>query len=109
MLLVTTRSDAASLDRAAQIAEPFSKSENPAFLDTWGWVQYKRGRYAEAVAALEAAVARAPDAQEIRYHLGMAQLKAGKSAEARKNLEAAVQGDPTYLGADEARAALKGL
>jgi Tfp pilus assembly protein PilF len=72
-------------------------------------VLYKRGRYADAIAPLEKAVAKVPQAQEIHYHLGMAQLKAGKTAEARKSLEAAVKGDQNYPGKDEAKAALAGL
>ena len=70
---------------------------------------YKRGRYADAVAPLEKAVAKVPQAQEIHYHLGMAQLKAGKIAEARKSLEAAVKGEQNFAGKDEAEAALAGI
>ncbi len=109
MLLVTHRTDAASLERAEKLAAPLAKAQNPAFLDTYGWVLYKRGRYAEAIPPLEKAVAAAPQAQEVRYHLGMAQLKAGRTAEARKSLEAAVQGEQSYAGKDEAKAALAGM
>ena len=57
MLLANNRTDAASLERAEKLTEQFAKTDNPAFLDTYGWVLYKRGRYAEAVAVLEKAVA----------------------------------------------------
>jgi putative PEP-CTERM system TPR-repeat lipoprotein len=109
MILVTNRSDAASLERAEKLAVRFAESDNPAFLDTYGWVLYKRGRYAEAIVPLAKAVAKVPQAQEIHYHLGMAQLKAGKTAEASKSLEAALKGEQSYPGKDEAAAALKGL
>jgi tetratricopeptide (TPR) repeat protein len=109
MLLANHRTDEASLDRAAQLVERFADSDNPAFLDTYGWVAHRRGRHAEAVAALEAAVARAPDAAELRYHLGMAQLGAGNTAEARKHLELAVRSSQDFAGRAEAKAALAGL
>jgi tetratricopeptide (TPR) repeat protein len=109
MLLVSNRGDAASLERAGKLTERFANSDNPAFLDTHGWVLYKLGRYLDAIVPLARAVARAPQAQEIRYHLGMAQLKAGKAADARKSLEDAVNGDQDYPGKDEARSALAGM
>jgi tetratricopeptide (TPR) repeat protein len=109
MLLVTHRPDAASLERADKLSEPLGATDNPVFLDTRGWVLYRRGRHAEALPLLEKAVAKLPDAPELRYHLGMAQLAAGQTAAARANLEAAVRSDERYLGFDEARKALAGL
>ena len=109
MLLITSRSDTASLERAEKLTERFADSDNPAFLDTHGWVLYKRGRYSDAIAPLTRAVAKVPQAQEIQYHLGMAQLKAGRIADARKSLEAAVKGDQGYPGKDAARSALAGM
>jgi Flp pilus assembly protein TadD len=87
----------------------FADSDNPALLDTYGWVLYRRGRYTEAIPPLEKAVGKAPQAQELRYHLGMALLKAGRTAEARENLEAAVRGEQRYAGSEEARAALAAM
>ena len=110
MLLVTHRTgDAASLQRAQQLAERFARAPNPAFLDTWGWVLYAQGRYAEAVTVLKEAVDKAPKAAVLRYHLGMAQLRAGDHAAARENLEAALADGAAYPGVDEARAELARL
>ena len=109
MLLVTHRTDAKSLARAGELSSRFEKSTNPALLDTYGWVLYKRGQYAAAVPPLEKAAKQAATAQELRYHLGMAQLKTGKRDEARANLEAATVGSPRYQGVEDARAALAGL
>ena len=109
MLLVTYRKDDKSLARAEELAKQFAKSPNPAFLDTYGWVLYVRGRYADAVPVLKEAVAKAPQAQVLQYHLGMAQLKAGDRAAARTSLEAAVKGEASYPGIEEARATLAGL
>jgi tetratricopeptide (TPR) repeat protein len=63
--------------RRAVAAEP----DNAAYRDSLGWVYYRLGRYAEAVAELEKAVAQEP-AAEVLDHLGDARLKAGQTAKA---------------------------
>ena len=107
MLLVTQRTDARSLDRAQALVERFADSTIPAYLDTRGWVLYKRGDYPGAMEAFGKAVNLAPGARVLRYHLGLAQLKAGQTAEARESLEAAVVDGPDYPGLQDARALLK--
>jgi tetratricopeptide (TPR) repeat protein len=109
MLLANHRTDKASLERASDLVKRFENSVNPAYLDTRGWVLFRDGQYAEAIAALQQAVKRAPEQREFRYHLGHAQLKAGQTQEARGNLAAAATEGPAYPGLDEARALLKGL
>ena len=109
MLLVTYRSDKASLDRARTLAERFASSRNPAFIDTWGWVLYKRGEYADSVTALQKAVNKAPRAPELLYHLAMAQLKSGASESARSHLDQALKSGMAFTGSDEARRTLANL
>jgi tetratricopeptide (TPR) repeat protein len=109
LLLASQHNDPQSLKRAGDLVARFASASNPAFLDTRGWVLYQQGKYAEAVAALEKAVAAAPAVREIRYHLGMAQLKAGKPDEAKRNLEAAVGEGPAYDGIEVARTTLATL
>ena len=43
--------------------------ENPAVLDTYGWIQHLAGNHSEAESAVEKALALAPDNAEIRAHL----------------------------------------
>jgi tetratricopeptide (TPR) repeat protein len=109
MLLATYRSDTESLNRARDISAPFGNSNNPALLDTFGWVRYKRGDNGEALAALERASELAPESSVMRYHLGMAQAKAGQGDKARQNLEKALAKTPRFMGSDEARASLAAL
>jgi tetratricopeptide (TPR) repeat protein len=109
MLLVTYRKDQKSLDRARELTEQFANSPNAALLDTHGWVLYRRGQYAEALTVLQRANQIAPQAQVLRFHLGMAQFKSGQSAQARENLQAALQSKSAFAGADEARAALASI
>jgi predicted Zn-dependent protease len=109
MLLVTHKTDWASLDRARDVTADFVTSNSAVFLDTRGWVLFKRHEYRGAVAVLERAVDLAPDSRVIRYHLGMAQLQTGQRQSARANLESALSGSEDFTGAQEARSALAAL
>jgi tetratricopeptide (TPR) repeat protein len=109
MLLVTYKTDQASLDRARELTLSFETSSDSSLLDTSGWVQFKRGDYQDAAAVLRRAVERAPDAKIIRYHLGMTELQLGHRDQALSNLESALAGSGTFTGADEARIALADL
>ena len=109
MLLVNNRSDSASLDRAKAVSSRFAQSNNLSFLDTYGWVLYKRGEANASVSVLEQVVAKAPGAAEARYHLGMALAKSGNDVEARDNLTRAVDSGAKFLGIEEAKAMLQKL
>jgi tetratricopeptide (TPR) repeat protein len=109
MLLVTHRSDRASMDRAAQLAGRFAQSTNPDFLDTYGWVLYKRGEAAAAVVALRGVIARVPESPVGLYHLGMAQVLAGQTDAARDSLSHALKSGKPFPGIDEAKAELERL
>ncbi len=109
MLLVTYRTDQPSLDRARALTASFNLSDNASFLDTTGWVRFKRREYRDAVTVLERAADRAPDSKVIRYHLGMAQLRLGQRESARANLESALSGSGNFTGSEEARSALASL
>lgn len=109
MLLATYRKDAASLDRAKELSERFANSPNPSYLDTYGWVLFKRGDAADSVPVLTRVVAEAPDAVVSRYHLGMAQSAAGDAADARENLSKVVKSGTQFVGLEEARAMLEKL
>lgn len=107
-LLLDNRSDKASVDRAAALADKLKSSNVPQFLDTVGWAQYKQGDVKAALSTLEAAVAKLPDLAALRYHLGMVYAAVGspdKSAEQLK-LALSLEPDGTSLNAS-IRAALK--
>lgn len=109
MLLVTYKKDQADLDRAQQLAARFSGSPNPNFLDTYGWVLYKRGDAAAAVAALESASSKTPDSPTSLYHLGMAQALAGQNDAAKDSLSRSLKSGKSFTGMDEAKATLNKL
>jgi Tfp pilus assembly protein PilF len=106
MLLVSYRTDAVSLERAAQLTGKLNHVTEPSILNTRGWVKFKRGELQESLALLQQAVDKSPESPLMRYHLGMAQLKIGDRASAQKNLEAAVHSGRQFHGAKEARTAL---
>jgi tetratricopeptide (TPR) repeat protein len=109
MLLATYRRDAPSLDRADALASRFAHSSNPLFLDTYGWVVFKRGDAAAALPIFNRVVSRAPGALVPRFHLGMAQSAAGDESDARVNLLRVVNSGARFEGMDDAKAALDRL
>lgn len=109
LLLVEHNDDQASKDRAMSLVNQFQTSENPSYLDTLGWVHYKRGEYEKALAALLQADGRAPQQALIYYHLGSAYFAKGDTDSARKYLEFVMQSDVTFKGKDEAKRMLSEL
>jgi len=109
MLLITYKKDPQSLDRAKSLATRFASSSNADFLDTYGWVLYKHGDPAAAVAALQTALLKAPDSPSSLYHLGMAQASAGQADAARDSLTRSLKSGKSFSGMDEAKATLERL
>jgi tetratricopeptide (TPR) repeat protein len=109
MLFVNYKKDQTSLDRAKQLSANFSASTNPYFLDTYGWVLYKRGDATAAVAALQSALSKTPDSPVSLYHLGMALALAGQTDAARDSLSRSLKSGKNFIGIAEAKAALDKL
>ena len=108
-LLSDHRTDEASLKRANAIADRLKDVNQPVILDTVGWVYFKTGNYADAVAVLNKVIALQPDVDVFNYHLGMAHYKSGNNVEARKFLEAALASGKDFQGRDVAEATLGSL
>jgi tetratricopeptide (TPR) repeat protein len=101
--------DAAALNRAVELVERFQTSSDPFFLDTLGWLQYRRGDYAQARIYLDRAARLKSDMPIIHYHLGMALYRLGDKEAARAALQSAVADGASYPGRDEAKATLAAL
>lgn len=101
--------DAEALERALAAMDAFRTSNDPAHLDTLGWLHQRQGDPAAAATFLERVVAMAPDEPLYRYHLGMALLARGDHAQAREQLQQAVAPGAAYPGLEDARAALARL
>jgi len=78
--------------------------DHPVILDTLGWILVDGGDAAQGVAHLRKAIATAPGAPDIRYHLAAGLKKTGDLAGARKELDVLMKGNMTFPQADEARA-----
>jgi tetratricopeptide (TPR) repeat protein len=107
-LYATRRNDP---DSALPLARQAAKlaGNDPAILDTLGWVLYLKGENDEALQTLSKAKSGLPDLPTVRYHLGMALLKAGRSAEARTELQEALAISKDFPEAVDAAAKLHGI
>ncbi len=110
-LLATGRDDAESLDRAAAIAKRLRESKVPAFQDTYGWIQYRRGKPKDAIQYLIAAAKGLPEDPQVQMHLGLTYAALKETDKARKALSRGLDlaKDTALPLADEARKALDSL
>jgi tetratricopeptide (TPR) repeat protein len=69
--------------------------DDPFILDSLGWVQYRQGRFDEALRSLKSAYGARPD-PEIAAHLGEVLWKVGERDEARKIWQAALSQNPEH-------------
>jgi cellulose synthase operon protein C len=110
-LITAQRSDPESLERAFAIARRLRGTEVPAFQDTYGWIEYRRGNYDEALKYLEPAAKGLPDDPLTQVHLGLTYVALKRMDEARATLTAALAlaGDNPLPQFTEARKVLAGL
>ncbi len=81
------------LDEAERLVKKAleAKPDSAAFLDSMGWVCFRRGDYERAVDLLERAVAEAPDEPTLLEHLADACARAGRKQRAEAVLQRALQ------------------
>ncbi len=109
-LLADYRTDRASFERALELARDFESSDNPALLDTLGWVYHRLGEYDRAQPLLEQAVGAADQVPVLSYHLGMNYLAQGRKDLARQYLARSLEKTALeFPGKAEAIAALAEL
>ena len=77
--------------------------------ETLGWILVKQGNTTRGLELLQKAVAAAPNAHEIRFHLAQAWLKAGDKAKARNELERLLASDAKFPQRAEAMKLLNEL
>jgi len=96
------------LNRALELALRARKQrpDDPAVLDTLGWIYYKKGDASTALGLIENASGKNPTSPVINYHLGMTYQKLGKTAEAKEHLRKSLQKKEDFLGREEAKKAL---
>lgn len=111
-LLLSYRSDEASIDRAIAVGKRLRDTEFPPFQDTYGWLLYNQGQHLEAVRYLEPAAAALNTDPIVQFHLAKTYLALGREAAALEQFEAvlalALEGD-TRAQIAEARAEVERL
>lgn len=80
--------------------------QNPAVLDTLGWILVNSGQPGRGLELLKKAIVGAPTEASIRYHLAIAHASSGDKAQAKKELEQLLKGKQTFPELDAARALL---
>jgi tetratricopeptide (TPR) repeat protein len=101
--------DTAGFERAAKLAEPLSKLNNPSMMDTVGWIAYKQSNYAKAQELLVKVIALVPDSEISNYHLGMTYYQQKDNAKAREYLQKAIDKKVEFIGLDVAKETLKSI
>jgi len=79
----------------------------PEVNDTLGWIYYKKDLLGHAIPAFERSIEQDPTNPVYCYHLGLAYLKSGERARGKALLEQALMLDPNFVGASDARMALR--
>lgn len=110
MLLIDAEApDRKTLDRALELVTPLKLTDNPLFIDTVGWVHFKRNELSDAVMMLEQAVGLIGDRQmpEIKYHLAEAYAALEREPEAIQLLETVVASNSDFSGKSRAKELLE--
>lgn len=87
-LLVTYRTDEASVERATTVARRLRDAAFPPFQDTYGWLLYRQGRFDQAVTYLEPAAQALQQDPIVQFHLAKTYLALGRHADAKAQFEA---------------------
>ncbi|MEQ9563787.1 MAG: PEP-CTERM system TPR-repeat protein PrsT [Woeseiaceae bacterium] len=95
--------DALSFAERAHTVGP----QNPAVLDTLGWIHLAQGQDELAIEYLSRAVELAPRTPEFRYHLSKALVAGGQSARAREMLSALLSEERDFDGRADAERLLE--
>ncbi|MGA7800609.1 MAG: XrtA/PEP-CTERM system TPR-repeat protein PrsT [Gammaproteobacteria bacterium] len=83
--------------------------ERPEVMDTFGWLLVKSGETKRGLSILQDAVSRAPQTDEIRYHMAVALNESGRRADALHELDRLMQTDAKFPDYDRAVALRKRL
>ena len=91
------------LDKALELARKARdlQPQDPAIVDTLGWVLYKRGDYQQALPILQECAQKAADKPEIQFHLGMTAYMMGQTDLAKDALKKAASATHDFPGKDE--------
>jgi tetratricopeptide (TPR) repeat protein len=99
------------IDRALVLVEKARSlnPDNPAILDTLGWIYYRKGDMNQALNWLGKAQTKASGNPVINYHLGKAYYSAGNTGKAKEYLQISLVSKVGFPGKDDAEKTLAGI
>ena len=108
-LTAETATKKEDLTRAKALSEDAIKMQpnQPALVDTLGWVYFRMGEFSQAHGLIGQALAAAPNSDVLNYHMGAVLLKLGQKDEALEKLRKALEGAEEYPGRGDAEKLLK--
>ena len=97
--------------KALEYAEKAYKlsSDNPAILDTLGWILIEQGNINRGLPMIQNAIVKMPESLDVRYHLGVGLMKSGNKAAARKEFEQVLASSKEFAKKEEIKGFLKQL
>ncbi|MDP2618754.1 MAG: tetratricopeptide repeat protein [Hyphomicrobiales bacterium] len=101
--------DQEALNASLPLIELLERSNEPEYLDTLGWLQYRLGDLGRSAVNLELAAKQRPDNPQILYHFGVVESERGNIELALAALRKAVQKGASYPGLEDAKDRLKRL
>lgn len=90
-LLLDQYGKEADLKKALKLVERFKMYDQPYFLDTYAWAQFKSGRINEALTILQKVIVSAPSVPVFRYHLAQVHQALGNTSGAVSELRQALE------------------
>ncbi len=90
-LLATYRDDEESIERAFAIGRRLRGTEVPPFQDTYGWLQYRRGEYQDALTYLEPAAQALSGDAIVQYHLAAVYVALGRNEDAKAQFQRVIE------------------
>jgi putative PEP-CTERM system TPR-repeat lipoprotein len=76
--------------------------DNPAVVDTYGWILTEKGKIAEGLVILEKAIRKAPENPDIRFHHAAALARSGEQQRAMAMLDEVLASNPGFTSRAEA-------
>ncbi|HYG22125.1 MAG TPA: tetratricopeptide repeat protein [Verrucomicrobiae bacterium] len=100
--------DLGNLERALELARRARQlaPEDPVVADTYGWVQFRRRDYAQALTPLLESAAKLTNNPHAQFHAGMASYMQGDEKNSPVFLKQALAMDQNVAGAEQARRCL---
>lgn len=83
--------------------------QNPAIIDTYGWIVFKQGDAQTGLGLLQEALLKAPQESGIRFHVAQALEQVGNYAEAHRHVKQILYTDPSFPEKAQAEAMLQRL